>query len=129
VSDPRYGTNAWKRTRRAILRRDGHQCLIQGPGCLGYATTVHHLTPSSVAPDLFYASDNLVSACTRCNYAHGARLKTGRRSAEIAAYKQLIEDQWRMIAELHDRVGQLEAQLEQRHRANPPQKRREPAIY
>jgi hypothetical protein len=41
-SDRRYSTARWQRLRKAVLARDGHQCMIGGPRCRGYATTVHH---------------------------------------------------------------------------------------
>jgi 5-methylcytosine-specific restriction endonuclease McrA len=81
VSDRRYSTAALQKLRKAVLRRDGYVCRIQGPRCTGYATTVHHLIASSQAPDLFWATENLVSACPRCNFGGGAQVAAdnGRR--------------------------------------------------
>ena len=39
------GSNAWRRTRLAVLRRDKHRCQLQYPGiCIGHATEVDHIT-------------------------------------------------------------------------------------
>jgi 5-methylcytosine-specific restriction protein A len=84
VSDRRYSTAAWQRVRRAVLRRDGHVCQVEGPRCLCYATTVHHLIPSSQAPHLFRGPTNLVAACGRCNYGGGARIAAENKRTTIA---------------------------------------------
>jgi 5-methylcytosine-specific restriction endonuclease McrA len=53
MSDRRYSTARWQKLRRAVLAHYGYVCQIEGPRCTGYATTVHHLIPSSQAPHLF----------------------------------------------------------------------------
>jgi hypothetical protein len=50
MSDRRYSTARWQRLRKAVLAHYGHVCQIQGPRCAGYASTVHHLVPSSSRP-------------------------------------------------------------------------------
>jgi hypothetical protein len=126
VSDRRYSTAAWQRTRKAILRRDGHTCQIQGPRCRGIATTVHHRIPSSQRPDLFYDSENLVAACTTCNYGGGNRVRVdnGRRRLEQLEQIILAQDQ---------RIQELLAQLAEHEAEHPdPGLRRarpKPAIY
>ena len=74
MSDRRYSTSAWQKTRRAILQRDGYVCQIRGPRCTHRATAVHHIIPSSQRPDLFFASDNLAAACQACNAGEGRRV-------------------------------------------------------
>jgi HNH endonuclease len=74
MSDRRYSTARWQRLRRAVLAHYGHVCQVEGPRCTFYATTVHHLIPSSQAPHLFWEPENLVAACRRCNYGDGARV-------------------------------------------------------
>jgi hypothetical protein len=47
MSDRRYSTARWQRLRKAVLAHYGYVCQLEGPRCTGYATTVHHLIPSS----------------------------------------------------------------------------------
>lgn len=59
----------WVRTRRRVLARDGRVCQLAGPGCLGTATHVDHITPRR-----FGGSDedaNLRAACRVCNQRRG----------------------------------------------------------
>jgi class 3 adenylate cyclase len=65
MSDRRYSTARWQRLRRAVLAHYGYVCQLEGPRCTGYATTVHHLVPSSQAPQLFWEPANLVASCPR----------------------------------------------------------------
>jgi hypothetical protein len=76
MSDRRYSTARWQRLRRAVLAHYGHVCQIQGLRCTGYATTVHHLVPSSRIPPLW-------RSCTNYNkrYPHGVgRLRARDRT-------------------------------------------------
>jgi 5-methylcytosine-specific restriction endonuclease McrA len=72
-------TSAWRRTRAAVLARDGWTCQHCGrhihPRCLvtGCPTCAHvdHVTPRSRG-----GSDdpsNLVASCARCNLGRGDR--------------------------------------------------------
>lgn len=71
-------TRAWRRTRAAVLLRDGYQCKLALPGtwttrdgrtrhCLGRADCVHHRDGKAYGDDL----DQLVAACTPCNLKVG----------------------------------------------------------
>jgi 5-methylcytosine-specific restriction endonuclease McrA len=108
VSDRRYSTARWQRLRRAVLAHYGHVCQLQGPRCTGYATTVHHLVPSSQAPHLFWEPSNLVAACGACNYGGGARVQADNRRRRTAQLEQLIEQQARQIAQLLERLAYYE---------------------
>jgi HNH endonuclease len=126
VSDRRYSTAKWQSTRKAVLRRDGHQCRIGGPGCLGTATTVHHVYPSSTHPHLFWSSENLISACSRCNYSGGARIAATNRRSKVERLEEIIRSQDQRIRELVERVMELEAERPQHAiRSTPPK----PAIF
>lgn len=105
VSDHRYSTSAWQRTRKAILRRYNHECQIRGSHCLGYTTTVHHIIPSSQAPYLFFADDNLVAACTRRNYSDGGRLQSQNRRSRVAQLETIIQNQQQLIDTLLARIA------------------------
>jgi 5-methylcytosine-specific restriction endonuclease McrA len=120
VSDRRYSTARWQRLRIAVLRRDDYVCRVQGPRCTGYATTVHHLVASSQAPHLFWASENLASACAACNYGGGARIAAdnGRRRTEYLM--RLVDD-----GELLDKLAQYETPPDSSPARNPPR----PAIH
>lgn len=56
-----YSTN-YRKKRKLILKRDNHICLY----CGQQATTVDHIIPISKGGT--DDDDNLVSACTTCNY-------------------------------------------------------------
>jgi 5-methylcytosine-specific restriction endonuclease McrA len=126
VADRRYSSSAWQRTRKAVLNRDGHVCMIRGPRCRGVATTVHHRIPSSQAPHLFFASENLVAACTACNYGGGSRARADNERRRIEQLEEIIVDQDQRIQQLLERLQQYEP-LHPRptRRRNPPK----PAIY
>jgi 5-methylcytosine-specific restriction endonuclease McrA len=108
MSDRRYSTGAWQRVRRTVLRRDGHVCQVQGPRCLGHASTVHHLVPSSQAPDLFWAEENLVAACSRCNYGGGARVAAENTRQTIESLRILVWEKQAQIDHLTERLARYE---------------------
>jgi 5-methylcytosine-specific restriction endonuclease McrA len=114
MSDRRYSTAAWQRVRRAVLRRDGHVCMVGGPRCLGHATTVHHLVPSSQAPHLFWAEENLVAACSCCNYGGGSRIAAENTRRTIERLYAIIGEQQQEIAQLAERLAHYEDQAAQR---------------
>lgn len=60
-------TRAWRRARLAVLERDGYQCKIGGPTCLGTADQVHHKLGRGVGEDMA----DLEAACSPCNHAAG----------------------------------------------------------
>ena len=64
MSDPFYGTAAWKRLSAACLRRD-RTC--QTAGCNELAVVADHLTPRSQGGA--DALSNLVGRCIRCHNA------------------------------------------------------------
>ena len=63
------GTRLWSKIRLRILIRDGYCCQYCGSED---ATTVDHVLPISKGGT--DDSDNLVAACTRCNYSKGNRM-------------------------------------------------------
>ena len=93
MADRRYGSAAWKRTRRIVLQRDGHTCLVGAPGCTIRAT-VHHILPSSQHPELFFRLDNLQAACRPCN-SHGQAVRSDNRTNRqtIAHLEMLVAEQ------------------------------------
>ena len=99
-----------------MLAHYGYVCQVEGPRCTGYATTVHHLVPSSQAPHLFWEPANLVAACRRCNYGDGSRVAADNRRQQIAYLQQLVEEQ---IAQMAERLARY---------ADQAAKRRVPAI-
>jgi 5-methylcytosine-specific restriction endonuclease McrA len=108
MADRRYSTARWQRLRKAVLAHYGHVCQLQGPRCTGYATTVHHLVPSSQAPHLFWEPENLTASCGACNYGGGARVQADNRRRRIAQLEQVIEHQAQQIAQLLEKVAQYE---------------------
>jgi 5-methylcytosine-specific restriction protein A len=65
----------WKRTRRRILNRDGHECQIRGPRCTVDANEVDKIVPASLGGS-DTDDDNLRAACPPCH-----RDKTAREAA------------------------------------------------
>jgi 5-methylcytosine-specific restriction endonuclease McrA len=115
-----YGTQAWRRTRRAILDRDSYRCQLQLPGCTQVATTVHHRLPSSQYPHLFYDWDNLCGACRRCNFAGGREVQLGNRTA-----RQMLNHLEQVVERQKAEIDGLRRQLEEHERPKP---HRTPAI-
>jgi hypothetical protein len=105
VSDRRYSTARWQRLRRAVLRRDGYQCMIGGPRCRGHANTVHHRVPSSEAPELFWSVRNLEAACSTCNYGGGAGIAAGNRRAASARIAELEQRNWHLEQAVEELEG------------------------
>jgi hypothetical protein len=91
-----------------VLAQYGHVCQVQGPRCACYATTVHHLIPSSQAPDLFWEPSNLAAACRRCNYGDGSRVAADNRRQQIAYLQPLVEEQRQQIAQMAERLARYE---------------------
>jgi 5-methylcytosine-specific restriction endonuclease McrA len=108
MSDRRYSTARWQRLRRAVLAHYGQVCQLQGPRCTGYATTVHHLVPSSQAPHLFWEPSNLVAACRRCNYGDGSRVAAANSREKIARLQKIVEEQQQQIDRLLEKVARYE---------------------
>jgi hypothetical protein len=108
MSDRRYSTARWQRLRKAVLAHYGHVCQLQGPRCTGYATTVHHLVPSSQAPHLFWEPANLVAGCKRCNYGDGSRVAAENTRATIECLHAVIEEQEQQIAQMAERLARYE---------------------
>ena len=83
----------WRRIRQTVLKREPY-CRIGGPRCTRVSTTVDHVIPLSVRPDLAHVLTNLRGACGACNYAGGARITnaklthSGRRNGAYRVHKQ-----------------------------------------
>ena len=108
MSARRYSTARWQRLRKAVLAHSGYVCQLEGPRCTGYATTVHHLVPSSQAPELFWEPTNLVAACGRCNYGDGARVAAENTRQTIAKLRTLVWEQQAEIGRLTERLARYE---------------------
>lgn len=61
-------TRAWRRTRAAVLDRDGHRCRLKLDVCTTVATHVHHTVAREVAGD---DPAHLVASCAACNLKIG----------------------------------------------------------
>jgi hypothetical protein len=71
------GTQRWKRQRKTVLDRDGHECQIRGPRCSGVGTEVDHIVPHALGGDDDLG--NLRAACRPCNAGLGSRARAGGR--------------------------------------------------
>lgn len=68
----------WLRIRKQVLARDPI-CTI----CWARpSTTVDHIVPLSLRPDLAHVLTNLRGACLSCNSAGGARITNAKRAAQ-----------------------------------------------
>jgi 5-methylcytosine-specific restriction protein A len=74
-----YKTKRWENKRKTILKRDEYLCReCRRYGKTTPATTVHHVIPLELRPDLKLDSRNLLSLCEGChNQMHD------RNSAEL----------------------------------------------
>ena len=68
-----YESNAWRRKRLAILRRDKYLCQEckrfrrKRNGQPVTAVLVHHIKPYEIYPELGLVDSNLVSLCEGCH--------------------------------------------------------------
>lgn len=60
-------TAAWQHLRARVLR-DEPVCYLRLPGCTYHATTVDHVIPVDLRPDLCLERTNLRGACAPCNH-------------------------------------------------------------
>jgi 5-methylcytosine-specific restriction endonuclease McrA len=98
MSDPRYSSSLWQRTRKYVVARDQVCMLRSSPRCNGRAETAHHTLPSSVYPEHFFDVDYLIAACKPCNFADGAKLRYANARNREAQLRSLIEEQRQEIA-------------------------------
>lgn len=79
--NPRTTTAAHRDWRTAVLRRDGFQCRIRGPRCIGRATEADHRTAVTEggAP---YDLTNGQAACTPCHRAKSSAEGNRARRAQ-----------------------------------------------
>ena len=65
-----YKDKRWVKKRAVILRRDGYMCReCQRYGKTTAGTTVHHINPVELRPDLAYVNVNLLTLCGKCHDA------------------------------------------------------------
>jgi 5-methylcytosine-specific restriction endonuclease McrA len=67
-------TRHWRKIRERILRRDGYICQY----CGQEANTVDHVIPRKL--NGLDTDDNLLAACSRCNYSKGGRFFVSKRT-------------------------------------------------
>ena len=87
--------------------------------CTVHAATVHHLVPSSQAPELFWEPANLVAACRLCNYGDGARVAAENTRRTIEDLRLLVERQQTEIDRLLAKLASYENGEAERPRATP----------
>lgn len=75
-----YDSTSWRRLRVAILKRDNHQCQVRLAGCSVVATSVDHIRPVHLSPELALEPFNCRAACGHCNSVLGARYGNALRA-------------------------------------------------
>ena len=64
MSDPFYGTQAWKNLARKVRARDGYRCTLCGVDVRKkYSGHVDHIIPLKQRPDLAMDMSNLTTLC------------------------------------------------------------------
>lgn len=71
----------WRELRLRVLREEPY-CMVRGPKCTGLSTTVDHVIPLCLRPDLGNVRSNLRGACAACNYGAGNRIARARRRSQ-----------------------------------------------
>jgi 5-methylcytosine-specific restriction protein A len=79
-SSARVGTARHKKQRARILRRDGYQCQLRHPGCLGTATDMDHIV--NVAAGGSDDDSNMQALCHECHKKKTSREAVAARAAK-----------------------------------------------
>ena len=78
----RGGSRPWRRLRDRVLREEP-VCRVHLEGCTIVSTTVNHIVPKAIAPELVMVRSNCQGACKPCN------LKLGKKSRAQVARKSV----------------------------------------
>ena len=63
-----YFSDAWKRVRKEVLRRDGYRCVFCGKDVSGYKKSrIDHIVPLKEEPSLGLDPKNLRTLCAPCD--------------------------------------------------------------
>jgi hypothetical protein len=95
TTDPRYGSNRWRKIAKRVLARDGYVCRIV-PGCRFPAKMADHIIEvyPGMPDSLFFGMGNLRAGCAYHNTARGiaARLKRESEPEAPAPSDVVTED-------------------------------------
>lgn len=86
----RGSTRAWRVLRARVLREEPI-CRIRGPKCTHLSTTVDHVQPRSLRPDLTMVRSNLRGACAPCNYGRGNGTRTSPARTQQSRPQALVD--------------------------------------
>lgn len=91
IPDRFYKSKQWKRKREIILRRDEYQCQeCRRYGKVTPATTVHHIFPLEIYPELKLVNDNLISLCNKCHESMHNRI-TGEMTEKAISWQNRMK--------------------------------------
>ncbi|PZX30848.1 HNH endonuclease [Cupriavidus phytorum] len=74
-----YGSDAWRRVRRAVMRRDGFTCCRCGADVRHTGCRLAHIKPRATHPELGLVMSNLRLLCWHC-------YSTTKRPADVATH-------------------------------------------
>lgn|SRR5690606_1700796 len=97
IQDRFYKSKQWRRKREIILRRDEYQCQeCRRYGKVTPATTVHHIFPLEIYPELKLVNDNLISLCNKCHESMHNRI-TGEMTEKAISWQNRMKTKSKVL--------------------------------
>ena len=78
------GSRPWRRMRARVLREEPY-CQVRLEGCTRVSTTVDHIIPKALRPDLVMSRENCRGSCRNCNLKKGKKIHMKRPSSRASA--------------------------------------------
>lgn len=89
-----YVCHAWLHVKQEVLIEQHHECQIcKKQGKATPTTTVHHVIPVRVRPELALTKSNLMAVCPQCHY----KIHHGDHSERRGKPKGMPQWKWREV--------------------------------